>query len=49
MTFVDGQVPQFLGESVSGLLFTCVGTADYSSRPGGPPGAPTMVRAVRPT
>jgi hypothetical protein len=48
MTFVDGKLPRLVGEPVSGLLFTCVGTVEYASRPGGPPGLPTLVRQVAP-
>jgi len=46
MTFVDGLVPGLLGESLDGLLFTCVGVPEYRSATGGPPGAPTAVRRV---
>ncbi len=48
MTFVDGAIPAFLGEQLDGLLFTCVGVPQYKSAAGGPPGAPTFVRNVRP-
>jgi hypothetical protein len=51
MTFIDSQVPPLLGspgngESLSGVLFTCVGVPAYTSAVGGPPGAPTAVRPV---
>ncbi|TMK88126.1 MAG: hypothetical protein E6G43_09495 [Actinobacteria bacterium] len=46
MTFVDSEVPPFLGEQLDGLLFTCVGVPGYTSATGGPPGAPTEVRKV---
>jgi Nitroreductase family len=48
MTFIDGEVPPLLGESLDGLLLTCVGVPEYRSTPGGPPGAPTAVRSVVP-
>jgi hypothetical protein len=48
MTFIDSEVPALLGESRDGLLFTCVGVPLYRSSPGGPPGAPTAVRMIRP-
>jgi hypothetical protein len=48
MTFYDREVPKLLGEPLEGLLVTCVGTPEYKSKPGGPPGAPTVFRAVTP-
>jgi hypothetical protein len=48
MTFLDSEIPGLLGEPLDALLFTCVGVPDYRSRPGGPPGAPVVVRAVMP-
>ncbi|MDQ2811940.1 MAG: SagB/ThcOx family dehydrogenase [Actinomycetota bacterium] len=48
MTFLDSAVPAVLGEPLDALLFTCVGVPRYRSSPAGPPGAPTMVRLVRP-
>jgi hypothetical protein len=46
MTFTDSEVPALLGEPIDALLFTCVGVPEYTSAPGGPPGAPTPVRKV---
>ncbi|HET6965914.1 MAG TPA: SagB/ThcOx family dehydrogenase [Acidimicrobiales bacterium] len=48
MTFVDGAVPAFLGEPLSGILCTCVGVPEYRSRPGGAPGEPVEVGRVVP-
>ena len=48
MTFVDSMIPALLGEPLDALLFTCVGVAEYTSSPGGPPGAPTSVRHIPP-
>jgi SagB-type dehydrogenase family enzyme len=48
MTFVDGLVPELLGEPLAGLLVTCVGVGEYTSRAGGAPGAPTEVGMVTP-
>jgi len=48
MTFIDGEVPALLGESLDGLLFTCVGVPEYRPGAGGPPGAPTSIRSVTP-
>jgi hypothetical protein len=48
MTFVDSDVPRFLGEQLDGLLFTCVGVPEYVSLAGGMPGAPTAVRMMEP-
>jgi len=48
MTFIDSEVPALLGEPRDALLFTCVGVPLYQSSAAGPPGAPTMVRMVRP-
>ncbi len=48
MTFLDSEIPALLGtrESPDGLIFTCVGVPDNTSRQAGPPGAPTSVRRV---
>ncbi|MDR7275362.1 hypothetical protein [Catenuloplanes atrovinosus] len=50
MTFLDSEVPALLGEDdgLVTLLFTCVGVAEYRSRPGGRPGAPVEFRTVVP-
>ena len=48
MTFVDAKVPALLGESLDGLLFTCVGVPEYASTAGGPPGSPVAIRQVTP-
>jgi len=50
MTFIDSEVPALLGESddLATLLFTCVGTPEYTARVGGRPGAPADVRLVSP-
>jgi hypothetical protein len=48
MTFVDGYIRDLLGEDLDGILFTCVGVPEYSTPPGGPPGAPVTVRSVLP-
>ena len=48
MTFYDSAVPELLGEPLEGLLVTCVGVPEYRSKAGGPPGAPTVFRAVMP-
>jgi hypothetical protein len=50
MTFIDSEMPAFLGEpdSLVTLLFTCVGVPEYRSRKGGGPGAPVGIRPVRP-
>jgi hypothetical protein len=48
MTFTDSEVPALLGEPLDGLLLTCVGVPAYTPAPGGPPGAPTPIRMVRP-
>jgi SagB-type dehydrogenase family enzyme len=47
MTFVDADIPDFLGEPYDALLLTCVGVPEYKSRPGGPPRSPTPIRPVR--
>jgi hypothetical protein len=47
MTFYDSAVPELLGEQLDGLLLTCVGVPEYTSAPGGLPGAPTPFRQVR--
>ena len=46
MTFLDSEIPALLGEPLDGLIFTCVGVPDNTSKPAGPPGAPTAVRMV---
>jgi SagB-type dehydrogenase family enzyme len=48
MTFLDSEIPTLLGEPLDGLLFTCVGVPDNTSKAGGPPGNPTPVRPVSP-
>jgi hypothetical protein len=48
MTFLDSEIPALLGERSDGLLFTCVGVPDNTSKPGGLPGSPTAIRPVRP-
>ena len=48
MTFIDSEVPTLLGEPRDALLFTCVGVPLYRPSPAGPPGAPAMVRMIRP-
>ncbi|MEV6490216.1 hypothetical protein AB0M20_16570 [Actinoplanes sp. NPDC051633] len=48
MTFEDSAMAGFLGEPLDGLLFTCVGMADYRRTAGGKPGEPTSVRTVFP-
>ena len=48
MTFLDGEIPALVGEPVDGLLFTCVGVPDNTSKPGGLPGSPTPFRPVQP-
>jgi hypothetical protein len=48
MTFLDSEIPGLLGAPLDALIFTCVGVPDNTSRPAGPPGAPTAVRRVTP-
>jgi hypothetical protein len=48
MTFIDTEIPGLLGEPLEGLLFTCVGVPDNTSKPGGSPGAPVEIRTVTP-
>jgi hypothetical protein len=48
MTFQDSDIPALLGERRDGLIFTCVGVPDNTSRPAGPPGSPTPIRMVAP-
>jgi nitroreductase len=48
MTFADTEIVSVVGEPVDGLLLTCVGVPEYTSAPGGLPGAPTEVRMVTP-
>lgn len=47
MGFLDSEVPDFLGEPLQPLLFTCVGVPEYMPKPGGLPGAPTTIRSVK--
>jgi hypothetical protein len=47
MTFMDSEIPAYLGESVEALIFTCVGIPDYKPAVGGKPGTPTRVNQVR--
>ena len=48
MTFLDSEIPGLVGEPLDGLLFTCVGVPEYTSKAGGPPGAPNEIRMVTP-
>ena len=48
MTFLDSEIPALLGEPLDGLLFTCVGVPDNTSKRGGLPGSPTAIRPVTP-
>jgi hypothetical protein len=48
MTFMDADIPSLLGEPLDGLLLTCVGVPDNTSKPGGLPGSPTLIRPVMP-
>ena len=48
MTFLDSEMPRFLGEPLGGLLFTCVGVPEYRSKAGGLPGAPQEITPVTP-
>jgi hypothetical protein len=50
MTFYDSELPALLGEGedVVGLLFTCVGVGEYTSRAGGLPGEPVEVSLIHP-
>jgi hypothetical protein len=48
MTFLDDEIEALLapvvpGESVGGLLITCVGVTEYPGRPGGMPGRPAEI------
>jgi nitroreductase len=43
MTFLDGDLPELLGESMAGLLITCVGVAAHAAWHSGAPGAPIVV------
>jgi len=43
MTFLDSEIEPLLGESLAGLLFTCVGVPAYRNRSGGRPGEPVSV------
>jgi hypothetical protein len=47
MTFLDYAIPPLLGEPLDGLLLTCVGVPDNTSKPGGLPGSPTVIRPVK--
>src|SRR5437773_509884 len=49
MTFADGLIPRLLGQAnMQGLLLTCIGVPEYTSKPGGPPGDPSAVQTVTP-
>lgn len=56
MTFLDSEIPALLSaatpapepKALSGLIFTCVGVPDNTSKPAGKPGAPVSVRLVHP-
>ena len=50
MTFLDSEIPALLGEPdmLAALLFTCVGVPEYTSRPGGGPGAPVHIGSIMP-
>lgn len=50
MTFLDSELPAFLDdpETPHGLIFTCVGVAGNTSKPAGSPGAPALIRPIRP-
>jgi SagB-type dehydrogenase family enzyme len=48
MTFYDSEVPEFVGEPLESMLFTCVGVPEYANRAGGRPGEPVSVRVVVP-
>jgi hypothetical protein len=45
MTFVDGLVPRLLGHgNMQGLLFTCIGVPEYTSKPEVHPATPAPSR-----
>jgi SagB-type dehydrogenase family enzyme len=46
MTFLDSEIRGLLGEDVDGLLFTCVGVPEYTSKAAGKPGEPARFRQV---
>jgi nitroreductase len=48
MTFYDSEVPEFVGEPLEPMLFTCVGVPEYANRAGGRPGEPVSVQYVVP-
>jgi hypothetical protein len=48
MTFYDSEVPDFVGETLEPMLFTCLGVPEYANRAGGRPGEPVSVRYVVP-
>ncbi|MEO8425296.1 MAG: hypothetical protein ABI595_15470 [Actinomycetota bacterium] len=50
MTFLDSEIPALLSEpdDLVTLMFTCVGVGEYTSTPGGGPGAPVEVRSPIP-
>jgi hypothetical protein len=48
MTFLDSEIPDFLGEPLDALLFTCVGVPEYRSKAGGLPGSPVEFSQVTP-
>jgi len=41
-------VPEFVGEPLEPMLFTCVGVPEYANRAGGRPGEPVSVQYVVP-
>jgi nitroreductase len=43
MTFTDGDLPELLGESMAGLLITCVGVPAHPSWHSGTPGSPMLL------
>ena len=43
MTILDSELEHLLGETLAGLLFTCVGVPTYRNKPGGRPGDPVMI------
>jgi hypothetical protein len=48
MTFLDSEIAALVGEPLDGLLFTCVGVPEYTSKAGGLPGAPQEIKQVTP-
>ncbi|HEX5015462.1 MAG TPA: nitroreductase family protein, partial [Candidatus Limnocylindrales bacterium] len=49
MTLYDGDLPEFLGEPLAGLMLTCVGVPSRRGLPGGPPGEPIVLPSQRVT